>query len=468
MPVKVLIPTPLCPYTSDASNLSIDGRTVGEILVALAIRYPSLRHHLFSDDGQVRSFVHVYVNDKEVRFLLKTQTPVAETDVLSIIPSIAGGVDAEELSSNDALRYHRHLIMPEIGPQGQRALKQSRVLVVGAGGLGSPISLYLAAAGVGTLGIIDHDVVDITNLQRQILYSNEDVGQSKIEAARARLRGLNPQIRINTHDSLLKSTNALEILGDYDVIVDGTDNFPTRYLVNDACVLLGKPDVYGSIFRFEGQVTLFDATRGPCYRCLYPSPPPPGLVPNCAEAGVLGVLPGIIGSLQALETIKLIIGKGGPLIGRLLLFDALALAFREIKIRKDQDCPICGPRASIQELIDYEEFCGVPQGTSDLEITAEELKRRLDHGDNIFILDVREPHERSIANIGGTLIPLGDLSRRAGELDPSREIVVYCKMGGRSAKAVELLKGKGFRRVSNLVGGIDAWTERIDTTLVRY
>jgi adenylyltransferase/sulfurtransferase len=373
------------------------------------------------------------------------------------------------LSDQELLRYSRHLIMPEIGTEGQQKLKAARVLIIGAGGLGSPLGLYLAAAGVGTIGLVDFDVVDATNLQRQVLFSERDIGRSKLESAKARLEGVNPHIRIEPHETRLTSENALEILRDYDIIADGTDNFPTRYLVNDACVLSGKPNVYASIFRFEGQLSVFDARKGPCYRCLYPAPPPPGLVPSCAEAGVLGVLPGIIGSLQALEAIKLIVHQGEPLIGRLVLFDALNVTFRQLIIKKNPECPICGEHPTIDRLIDYELFCGSPAETpGGPEITPEALKARLDRGEEIFILDVREPHEYQFANLGGHLIPLNALPGRLAELDASREIIVHCKLGGRSAKAVELLRKSGFSNVKNLVGGIDAWARRIDRTMKRY
>ena len=364
--------------------------------------------------------------------------------------------------------------MPEVGLDGQKKLKASRVLIVGAGGLGSPAALYLAAAGVGTLGIVDFDVVDLTNLQRQVLHSTSDIGRSKLDSARERIRGINPNTTVEMFEKRLTSTNALEVIKDFDVIIDGTDNFPTRYLINDACVLLSKPNVYGSIFRFDGQVTVFGVKSGPCYRCLYPSPPPPGLVPNCAEAGVLGVLPGVIGSLQALEAIKLIIGQGDSLVGRLVLFDALALTFRELKVRKNPECPICSDRPTIHGLIDYEQFCGTqvrPQnglGDQQSGITPDELKTRLDRGDDLFILDVREPQEYKICNLGGHLIPLNELQQRVHELDPLREIVVHCKVGGRSAKAVELLKSLGFNNVKNLIGGIDAWAHDIDKSMPRY
>jgi len=378
------------------------------------------------------------------------------------------------LTKKEIERYSRHLIMPEVGMEGQLKLKQAKVLCIGTGGLGAPLGLYLAAAGVGRIGLVDFDKVDDSNLQRQILFSTKDVGRPKIEAAADRLHGLNPEIQIDTFDTHLSSENALEILKDYDIVVDGTDNFPTRYLVNDACVLLNKPNVYGSIFRFEGQITIFGFPEGPCYRCLYPEPPPPGLVPSCAEGGVLGVLPGIVGAIQAAETLKLIIGKGESLIGRLLLFDALAMRFRELKLRKNPDCPMCGAHPTITKLIDYAEFCGVrgeeapaPQ-TSVPEITPRDLKARLDRGDDLYILDVRELHEYQICNLGGHLIPLGDLSKRASELDSSREIVAHCRSGKRSAEAVEFLQRAGFRKVLNLKGGILAWSDEVDPSVPKY
>ena len=378
------------------------------------------------------------------------------------------------LSNEEILRYSRHLIMPEVGMDGQLKLKQAKVLCIGTGGLGAPLGLYLAAAGVGRIGLVDFDTVDMTNLQRQILFSSDDVGRPKIEAAAGRLRGLNPDIQIDQYETRLTSENALELFKDYDIIVDGTDNFPTRYLVNDACVLLKKPNVYGSIFRFEGQITIFGVPDGPCYRCLYPEPPPPGLVPSCAEGGVLGVLPGIVGAIQAAEALKLIIGKGEPLVGRLLLFDALAMRFRELKLRKNPDCPVCGAHPTVTKLIDYAEFCGIrgeeapaPQ-VNVPEITPRELKARLDRGDDIFILDVREPHEYQICNLGGYLLPLGDLSRRVNELDSSREIVAHCRSGKRSAEATEFLRKAGFRKVLNLKGGILAWSDEVDPTVPKY
>jgi len=384
------------------------------------------------------------------------------------------GTPALALSKEEVLRYSRHLIMPEVGMEGQLKLKAAKVLCIGTGGLGAPLGVYLAAAGVGRIGLVDFDTVDLTNLQRQILFSTSDVGRPKVEAAADRLRGLNPEIQIDTFETRLTSENALDLFKHYDLIVDGTDNFPTRYLVNDACVLLGKQNVYGSIFRFEGQVTVFGAPGGPCYRCLYPEPPPPGLVPSCAEGGVLGVLPGIVGSIQAAETLKLIIGKGEPLVGRLLLFDALEMRFRELKLRKNPECPVCGAHPTVTKLIDYAEFCGIrgeeapaPQ-TNVPEIAPRELKARLDRGDDIYILDVREPHEYQICNLGGHLIPLGDLSRRVSELDSSREIVAHCRSGKRSAEAVEFLRKAGFRKVLNLKGGILAWSDEVDPSVPKY
>ena len=382
--------------------------------------------------------------------------------------------EAPGLSQQEILRYSRHLIMPEVGMEGQLKLKAAKVLLIGTGGLGAPLGLYLTAAGVGRLGLVDFDVVDFTNLQRQVTFTTQDVGKRKIEAARDRLHGLNPEIQIDTHEVKLTSENALDILRDYDIIVDGTDNFPTRYLVNDACVLLGKPNVYGSIFRFEGQATVFALDDGPCYRCLYPEPPPPGLVPSCAEGGVLGVLPGIVGSIQANETIKLIIGRGESLKGRLLMFDALKMKFRELRLRKNPDCPICGTHRTVTKLIDYEEFCGLrgqeaQQPAAQVpEIEPVELKRKLDAGEDVFILDVREPHEYQICHLNGHLIPLGDLPKRVSELDSARTIVAHCRSGMRSAQAVEFLRTAGFRKVWNLKGGILAWSDTVDPSVPKY
>jgi adenylyltransferase/sulfurtransferase len=379
------------------------------------------------------------------------------------------------LSNEEILRYSRHLIMPEVTLEGQKKLKAARVLCVGTGGLGSPLALYLAAAGVGTLGLVDFDVVDYTNLQRQILHYAGDVGRLKLDSAIDKLAAINSFVEIRRFDTYLNSQNALEILSGFDIIADGTDNFATRYLVNDACVLSNKPNVYASIFRFEGQASIFATDAGPCYRCLYPEPPPPGLVPSCAEGGVLGVLPGLLGVIQATEVIKLILGIGEPLIGRLLLVDALVMRFRELRVRKNPECPVCGANPTVKELIDYNQFCGNRGEESEVsvsmkipEIQPEELKRRLDARENVFVLDVREPYEYQICNIHGHLIPLGDLPTRVHELDSSREIVVHCKSGARSAKAVDFLRQSGFKRAKNLTGGILAWAERIDPSLPKY
>ena len=395
----------------------------------------------------------------------KVQSPAAQN---------APTANTATLSNEEILRYSRHLIMPEVGMDGQLKLKNSKVLLIGTGGLGAPLGLYLAAAGVGRLGLVDFDVVDVTNLQRQVTFGSSDVGKSKAEAARARLSSLNPDIQIDTFETKLTSDNALELFKDFDIIVDGTDNFPTRYLVNDACILLGKPNVYGSIFRFEGQVTVFGMPDGPCYRCLYPEPPPPGLVPSCAEGGVLGVLPGIVGSIQAMETIKLILQSGDSLVGRLLLFDALGMKFRELKLRKNPNCPVCGTHPTITKLIDYYQFCGIRGEEADApdlkvpEMLPTELKSRLDKGEDIFILDVREPHEYQICNLKGKLIPLGELPRRVHELDSSREIVAHCRSGKRSAEAVDFLKKAGFRKIHNLTGGILAWSDQVDPSVPKY
>jgi molybdopterin/thiamine biosynthesis adenylyltransferase/rhodanese-related sulfurtransferase len=389
-------------------------------------------------------------------------------------PLVQSPNGAVELSNDEIARYSRHLIMPEVALDGQKTLKAAKVLTVGTGGLGSPLALYLAAAGIGTLGIVDFDVVDESNLQRQILHGTSDVGRPKVESARDKIKDINPNVEVVVHEEALTSENALEIFADYDVIVDGTDNFPTRYLVNDACVLLGKPNVYGSIFRFEGQASVFYAEEGPCYRCLYPEPPPPGLVPSCAEGGVLGILPGAIGTIQATETVKLILGIGEPLIGRLLLYDALGMSFREMKLRKDPNCPVCGENQTVTELIDYQEFCGIPQANAAEqangvpEITVQDLKAKLDDGEDINVLDVREPHEYEVANIGVRLIPLGELPQRLAELDQSENFAIHCKTGGRSARAVELLQDAGFQNVYNVKGGITAWSEEIDPSVPKY
>ncbi len=504
MSVAIGIPAPLRGYTAGRAQVEVGAATVGDALRELVNAYPPLRRHLFADDGRLRSYVNVYLNEEDVRFLEGEGTAVAEGDALVIVPSIAGGdgtAALPELERAELARYARHLSLPEVGPEGQRRLKAGRVLIVGAGGLGSPVGLYLAAAGVGTIGLVDYDAVDVTNLQRQVLYGESDLGRRKTDAAAERLADLNPHVRLVRHDLHLTREDALEVIRDYDVVVDGTDNFPTRYLVNDACVLLGKPYVYGSILRFEGQVSVFDGARGPCYRCLFREPPPPGLVPSCAEGGVLGVLPGIVGSLQALEAIKLLIGQGQTLLGRLLLFDALALSFRELRLRKNPDCPVCGEHPTITELIDYEDFCGlrpasdaaagsgtspgdvataVAGDTADVAVAAEglprevgarELKQLLDAGVDIDLVDIREPYEWAIANLepyGARLIPMGQLGARLDELKQDRPVVLYCHTGGRTARALAALAQAGVTGISHLKGGIAAWTADVDPTLPRY
>jgi len=394
--------------------------------------------------------------------------------------ALADAATLPQLSNEDLGRYSRHLILPEVGMEGQQRLKAAKVLCVGTGGLGSPLALYLAAAGIGTLGLVDFDVVDSSNLQRQIIHSTKDVGRKKVDSAQEKLTALNPSLNVVTHDTMLTSANALEIFAQYDIIADGTDNFQTRYLVNDACVLLKKPNAYGSIFRFEGQASVFATEEGPCYRCLYPEPPPPGLVPSCAEGGVLGILPGLVGVIQATEVIKLILGKGEPLIGRLLLVDALTMRFRELKLRKNPECPVCGANPTVTQLIDYNQFCGIsaepardaPIKNGIPQISVKELKARLDkkeaNNDNFLLLDVREPYEFQIAQIGGKLIPQNDVQARLSELNPEQEILVHCRSGARSQKIAELLKANGFHKVSNVAGGILAWSDEIDPSVQKY
>ncbi|GAA3746509.1 molybdopterin-synthase adenylyltransferase MoeB [Terriglobus aquaticus] len=501
--MTILIPTPLRGFADGKSTVEVEAATVSEALQKLTEAHPQLKQHLFGSEGKLRSFVNVYLNDDDIRDLPeKENSPVKAGDDLSIIPSIAGGTPAiaEEaiaepttelptLSNDEIARYSRHLILPEVGMDGQRKLKAAKVLCVGTGGLGAPLALYLAAAGVGTIGLVDFDVVDESNLQRQIIHSQATVGKLKVDSAELMIKGLNKNTNVVKHNTMLTSANALEIFRDYDVIADGTDNFQTRYLVNDACVLTGKPNAYGSIFRFEGQASVFATEEGPCYRCLYPEPPPPGLVPSCAEGGVLGILPGLVGVIQATEVIKLILGIGEPLIGRLLLVDSLGMTFRTLKLRKNPNCPACGTH-EIQELIDYNQFCGVAppveagplevsshgavaQGANEVDgipqITVEELKAKRDEG-KAFILDVREPHEAQIASIGAPQIPVGQLEQRLSELrgHENDEILVHCKTGGRSQKASVLLKANGFKNVKNVAGGITAWAERIDPSVPKY
>jgi molybdopterin/thiamine biosynthesis adenylyltransferase/rhodanese-related sulfurtransferase/molybdopterin converting factor small subunit len=482
---KILIPTPLRQFTGKQDSVSASGATVGEVLNDLTSQFPDLRKQIFNDEGKLRSFVNVYLNDEDIRYLKKSETPTKDGDTVSLVPSIAGGStitappEQTALSKEEILRYSRHLIIPEVGIEGQQKLKAAKVLLVGAGGLGAPLGLYLAAAGVGKIGMVDFDVVDFTNLQRQVIHSTKDVGRKKLDSAADKMKAINPHIEIVKHEVALTSENALDILKDYDMVVDGTDNFPTRYLVNDACVLLRKPNVYGSIFRFEGQATIFATEDGPCYRCLYPEPPPPGLVPSCAEGGVLGILPGTVGLIQATEAVKLILGIGEPLIGRLLLYDALAMKFRELKLRKNPECPVCGEHPTITQLIDYHQFCGVPQPSeaapvqetkvNEGEIDVTELKQKLDRGDKFELIDVREPHEYRICSIPGSkLIPLGEFPQHVGEFDKDADIVIHCKSGMRSAKACGVLRQAGFKNVRNVVGGILAWSDKVDPSVPKY
>jgi len=481
---KVLIPTPLRQFTGKQDSIAVSGATVGEVLTALTAQFPDLKKQIFTDEGKVRSFVNVYLNDEDIRYLSKDATPTKDGDTLSLVPSIAGGSTVEAppqavLSKEEILRYSRHLIIPEVGIEGQLKLKAAKVLLVGTGGLGAPLGLYLAAAGVGKIGLVDFDVVDFTNLQRQVIHFTSDVGRKKLDSAAEKMKAINPFVEIVRHEVALTSENALDILKDYDLVVDGTDNFPTRYLINDACVLLGKPNVYGSIFRFEGQATVFAYEGGPCYRCLYPEPPPPGLVPSCAEGGVLGILPGTIGLIQATETVKLILGIGEPLVGRLLLYDALAMKFRELKLRKNPECPVCGEHPTVTKLIDYHQFCGVPQPSdappvqetkvNEGEIDVLELKQKLDRGDDFVFIDVREPHEYKICNIpGAKLIPLGQFAQHIAEFDKNADIVIHCKSGMRSGKACAYLRENGFEHVRNVVGGILAWSDKVDPSVPKY
>jgi molybdopterin/thiamine biosynthesis adenylyltransferase/rhodanese-related sulfurtransferase/molybdopterin converting factor small subunit len=476
---KILIPTPLRQFTGKQDSVELKGATVGDVLKSLTTEYADLRRHLYNDEGKLRSFVNVYVNDDDIRYLNKEATPIKDGDTVSIVPSIAGGAAGvaappESLSKDEILRYSRHLIMPEVGMAGQLKLKKAKVALIGTGGLGAPLGMYLAAAGVGRIGLVDFDVVDFTNLQRQVIHGTKDVGRKKLDSAAETMLDINPFVEIDRHEVALTSENALDILKDYDLVVDGTDNFPTRYLVNDACVLLGKPNVYGSIFRFEGQATVFAYPGGPCYRCLYPEPPPPGLVPSCAEGGVLGILPGVIGLIQATETVKLILGAGEPLVGRLLLYDALAMRFRELKLRRNPECPVCGDHPTIRELIDYQEFCGIPNQAHEPapvegDIDPVEVKAKIDRADRFVLIDVREPHEYQICKIPyAKLIPLGDLPKRVNELNSADEIVAHCKSGVRSAKAVDFLKQAGFRKVRNMKGGILAWSDKVDPSVAKY
>lgn len=483
MAVTIVIPTPLRQFAGGKSEVEVEAATAGEALEKLTTAHADLKKHLYNDGGNLRNFVNVYVGDEDIRDLDDLNTKLKDGGEILIVPSIAGGnfstaeaketKDLPELSNDEIARYSRHLILPEVGLEGQKKLKAARVLMIGTGGLGSPLGLYLTAAGIGTLGLVDFDVVDESNLQRQIIHGTKDVGRPKIESAKERLLDINPNTKIEAFETRLTSENALELFKDFDVVVDGTDNFPTRYLVNDACVLTGKPNVYGSIFRFEGQASVFWAEKGPCYRCLYPEPPPPGLVPSCAEGGVLGVLPGIVGTIQANEVIKVILGAEGILLNRLLLFDAWKMKFRELKLRKNPDCPICGEHATINELIDYEEFCGLnlPEEKTEMEeISVTELRDLMKTNSEVQVIDVREPFEVEIAKIPNTkLIPLAQVVSRMKEIDSSRTAIIQCKSGGRSAKAIAALRENGYKgKLLNLKGGITAWADEVDGSVAKY
>ena len=471
MASKLRIPSPLRRFTGGEAAIQVNGGTIKEVLSELFTAHPDIKNHLIEENGDLRNFVNIFVNNEDIRHSGGLDSEVDDNSDVRIIPSIAGGVD--DLTPPELARYSRHITLPEVGMEGQKKLKAAKVLVVGAGGLGCPVALYLAAAGVGTIGMVDYDVVDESNLQRQILYGVTQKGQPKLDAARERLQNLNPHITINLHPVALSSMNALDIVKDYDIVLDGTDNFPTRYLVNDACVMSGKPNVYGSIYRFDGQVSVFNHEDGPCYRCLYPSPPPPGLVPSCAEGGVLGVLPGIIGCLQANEAIKIILGIGNLMKGRFMLFDALEMEFTELKVKKDSNCVVCGENPSVTELIDYQQFCGIPnveEKKEDFdEITVSELKNILDKKEHSVVIDVRESFELDIAQIGGTIhIPMQEIQNHLSEFNADDEIIVHCKSGGRSAKICKFLIENKFTNVKNVKGGILAWSKEIDSSIPQY
>jgi adenylyltransferase/sulfurtransferase len=473
---KVLLPTPLRPYAGGSSSVEVPGATVAEALAALVERHAALERHLFDEGGRLRSFVNVYKNDEDVRYLDREATSVSPQDSLSIVPSIAGGsspiaVDPVTLSNEEIRRYSRHLILPEVGLEGQKKLKAARVLAVGTGGLGSPLAVYLAAAGVGTIGLVDFDVVDDSNLHRQILFGTSDVGKPKLSVAVRRLKELNPNVEVVPFEERLTSENALGILRDFDVVADGTDNFPTRYLVNDACVLTGKPNVYASIFRFEGQASVFWAAKGPCYRCLYSEPPPPGLVPSCAEGASSGSSRDLLGLIQATETIKLVLGGGESLIGRLLLVDALSMRFRELKLRRTRTASSAAPSDGheadrLRGLLRNRARTGGRRRARDLRRGA---RGDAPPGRSLRALDVREPHEIEICSLPGSMrVPLGELTENLHRLSTADEIVVHCRSGSRSAKAVAQLKQAGFRKVRNLAGGILAWADRIDPSVPKY
>jgi sulfur-carrier protein adenylyltransferase/sulfurtransferase len=500
---SIKIPSPLRAYTQGQATVSVSGATVGEALHDLVTQHTELRQHLY-EGNTLRNFVKVFLADEDVRFLDGVNTLIDDKSELRIVPSIAGGayaplVEAQgSLTNEEVRRYSRHVTLPDVGIEGQKRLKAASVLLIGTGGLGSPLALYLAAAGIGRIGLVDYDVVDETNLQRQVIHGQASVGRLKVESAEARMKDINPYLRVDTYNVPLTSENAVALLTPYDVIIDGTDNFPTRYLVNDACVKLGKPNVYGSIFRFEGQVSVFYAKEGPCYRCMFPTPPPPGLVPSCAEGGVLGILPGTIGTLQATEAIKLILGIGTPLIGKMLLYDALDMSFSTVKVRKSHDCPVCSGAASDVQLIDYEQFCGMPAyensdfkptlveiTTVSTEMTVQQLKARYDSAQPLIVVDVREPHEWEISVLPNTLrIPKGQIEAAKNDVIAGRkrreetilaqipnegEVIVHCRSGKRSADSIAFLREAGYTNpLINLTGGILAWADEIDTSMAKY
>jgi len=474
MAVTILIPTALRQFTQNFSEVEVEAASVGEALGKLKELYPDLEKHIFDEHENLRSFVNVYVNEDDIRQKEGVKTALKDGDTVILIPSIAGGTNLkdEPLSREEITRYSRHLILPEVGLEGQKKLKNGKVLLIGGGGLGAPIALYLAAAGVGTIGIVDFDDVEISNLQRQIIHTTKDIGRPKISSAADKIKAINPHVKVVTFNAKLTSQNALDIIKDFDAVADCTDNFPTRYLVNDACVILKKPNFYGSIFRFEGQISVFYAQKGACYRCLYPAPPPAGFVPSCGEGGVLGVLPGIIGCIQANEIIKFLLGAKDLLINRLLTFDAWRVKFRELKIHKDENCPICGKNPTITALIDYEDFCGLKnkEEITINEIEAVSLKERLDNGEEINIIDIREPHEYAIAKLPNSkVIPLGQVVRRMEEIDPKNDTVFVCKVGTRSVYAIKALQDAGFGgRLLNLKNGVAAWAESVDKEMIRY
>ena len=470
MASKLRIPSPLRRFTNGESSLEVHEGTIRMILEELFNAHPDIKDHLVEDDGSLRNFVNIFIDGEDIRQRGGMDAEVADDSDVRIIPSIAGG--SVNLSPDEFIRYSRHLSLPEVGIKGQKKIKSAKVLVIGAGGLGSPVSLYLAAAGVGTIGMVDFDVVDESNLQRQVLFSMAQIGKSKLKSAEERLRDLNPHTKLNLHEVALSSENALDIIKDYDIVVDGTDNFPTRYLVNDACVILGKPNVYGSIYRFDGQVSVFNYKDGPCYRCLYPSPPPPNLVPSCAEGGVLGVLPGIIGTMQANESLKLILNIGEPMVGRFLLFDALSFEFTDLKIQKNDSCVVCGENPSITKLIDYKQFCGVDSVSQKIEyqeMDVQELDKLQKNGMSPTIIDVREEFELEISQIDGALhIPMNQVPNRLEELNPKIDYVIMCRTGVRSSQICEFLSNQHFSSVTNLSGGINEWAKRIDSSLPVY